>query len=56
MPRTSTDIGIVFPRRGTLTALLQDDANNIADRLAARGETPRCTAPGGRQRIAETPA
>ena len=31
--RTSTDIDIIFPRRGTLTDLLQDDAKNIADRL-----------------------
>ena len=38
MPRTSTDIGIVFPRRGTLTDLLQDDADNIADRLGGRAE------------------
>ena len=36
--RTSTDIDIVFPRRGTLTDLLQDDANNIADGLGGRAE------------------
>lgn len=36
--RTSTDIDIIFPRRGTLTDVLQDDARNIADRLGGRPE------------------
>lgn len=36
--RASTDIDVIFPRRGTLTDLLQDDARNIVDRL---GGDPR---------------
>ena len=36
--RTSTDIDVIFPRRGTLTDLLQDDAKNIGDRLGGNPE------------------
>lgn len=34
--RASTDVDVIFPRRGSLTDLLQDDARNIVDRLGGK--------------------
>ena len=34
--RASTDVDVIFPRRGSLTDLLQDDAKNIVDRLGGK--------------------
>ena len=41
--------------RVSLAAGLTETISWFRTALAARGETPRCTAPGGRQRIAERP-